>query len=423
MVSKNYRPQSFDNKVKKGIEAKKKELDMIKRELLKNIEQLDKRKSELLRRIRQLKKEKIALSSKIDILNTEVDERKNQILKNVMQLKKEEEELLEEFSPKVAVLNRELDQRKKEILEIRNRLGQFDIMLMFFGCFLGPFFICIGSILIATFITHDLFSATVISCLICYLTPLLLIGWSYHSLNNHLKFHNSRIQEILAELKDIQSRTDEKTTKLSSLERKLKEMEKEKDQQIAEIKVKLKEIETEEERTKSRFERVKKELETEIKMLQKGLIPFVDRHGNKRWGTPSQVKQWKIMDMDIKNRFRILKPREFERLIMKLFVNMGYETRLTPYIADFGADLIVKKGTDTIVVQVKKYGSKHKVGSPEVQKLLGSMFKYKANKAIFITTSDFTKEARQQARYAPIKLWNYTVLTEKMERYLLNFLV
>jgi len=104
----------------------------------------------------------------------------------------------------------------------------------------------------------------------------------------------------------------------------------------------------------------------------------------------------------------------------ELFVKMGYVTHLTPYIADFGADIVAKKGSDTIVIQVKKYSQENKVGSPEVQRLLGSMYKYEANKAIFITTSDFTEEAQEQARGAPIELWNYTMLNKKIEEYLLN---
>jgi len=179
--------------------------------------------------------------------------------------------------------------------------------------------------------------------------------------------------------------------------------------EAASIESRIKQIETEE-----------AELKTELKMRRKGLIPFVDRLRRKRFGTPEQVIKWKIVDMDMKNRFSRLKPREFEKLIRELFVKMGYEASLTPYTADFGADVVAKKGTDTIVIQVKKYSRENKVGSPEVQRLLGSMFKYKANKAIFVTTSEFTEEAREQARDAPIELWDYTVLNEKIEQHLLT---
>jgi restriction system protein len=121
----------------------------------------------------------------------------------------------------------------------------------------------------------------------------------------------------------------------------------------------------------------------------------------------------------MENRFSRLKPREFEELIRELFIKMGYNASLTPYISDFGADIIAKKEMDVIVIQVKKYKPDHKVGRVDVQKVLGSTFKYKANKAILITTSSFTDEAREQARDAPIELWDYYTLIEKIEKYLL----
>lgn len=161
-------------------------------------------------------------------------------------------------------------------------------------------------------------------------------------------------------------------------------------------------------------------LEKDLEMLRKGLIPFVDMFGVKKYGTPQQVRKWKIMEMDMKNHFAALTPRQFEILIMKLFEAMGYKTHLTSYVKDYGADIIAEKGSERIVVQVKKYTPKQKVGSPDIQRLLGSMIKYKANKAIFITTSDYTKEAQDQAEGTPAELWNYNTLCRKIEEYLLN---
>jgi len=75
--------------------------------------------------------------------------------------------------------------------------------------------------------------------------------------------------------------------------------------------------------------------------------------------------------------------------------------------------VIAKKDDEVIVVQVKKYAAENKVGAPDVQKLLGSMWKYKATRAIFITTSDFTQAARAQTANAPIELWNGRKLYEE----------
>ena len=120
-----------------------------------------------------------------------------------------------------------------------------------------------------------------------------------------------------------------------------------------------------------------------------------------------------------KLNFAHFHPHEFEKLIAKLFMNMGFSVNLTPYISDFGADIIATRGNDRIVIQVKKYSIGKNVGAKEVREILGAMWKYRANKAIIITTSDFTILAQEQAKNAPIELWNRDILYQLIEIYLL----
>ncbi|MBI5677640.1 MAG: restriction endonuclease, partial [Planctomycetes bacterium] len=56
----------------------------------------------------------------------------------------------------------------------------------------------------------------------------------------------------------------------------------------------------------------------------------------------------------------------------------------------------------------------------DVQRLLGAMQlrSIKANKAVLITTSDFTIQAKEQAKEAPIELWNGNYLIEIVEKYM-----
>ncbi|HID91142.1 TPA: restriction endonuclease [Candidatus Bathyarchaeota archaeon] len=71
--------------------------------------------------------------------------------------------------------------------------------------------------------------------------------------------------------------------------------------------------------------------------------------------------------MDLRNNFAGLTPREFERLIVDLFKEMGYKAELTPKTADYGADMVARKGGDTIVIEVCKYRVGHNVSNREVQ--------------------------------------------------------
>ena len=95
-------------------------------------------------------------------------------------------------------------------------------------------------------------------------------------------------------------------------------------------------------------------------------------------------------------------PKFFEQLVVELLVNMGYggsqreAARAVGQSGDGGIDGIIDEdrlGLDTIYIQAKKWESS--VSRPEIQKFAGALMGKKASKGIFITTSSFTKEARE----------------------------
>lgn len=93
----------------------------------------------------------------------------------------------------------------------------------------------------------------------------------------------------------------------------------------------------------------------------------------------------------------------FEHLVVKLLLELGYgygteAGKVVGRSHDGGVDGIInedKLGVDKIYVQAKRYASTHHVGSREVQAFAGAM--KKVSKGVFITTSSFTKSARQEA--------------------------
>lgn len=67
-------------------------------------------------------------------------------------------------------------------------------------------------------------------------------------------------------------------------------------------------------------------------------------------------------------------------------------------LGDEGIDGIInqdKLGLDKIYIQAKRW--KDNVGRPQLQNFVGALSAKKSNKGIFITTSDFTKEAKDYA--------------------------
>jgi len=170
---------------------------------------------------------------------------------------------------------------------------------------------------------------------------------------------------------------------------------------------------------KERIRRFEAEIKAEFRRVQmeKGLIQFVDRDGNDRgWGTKEQVRKWMKIDSNIRNKFRKFTPHEFESFVKDLFVKMGYDAELTSLL---GSDIIATNGNDIVIIEVKRYDSGNNISPEQVQQTLGSMWFHNANKAIIVTTSDFTVAAKEQTIGSPIELWNGEVLSKMIEKYFL----
>lgn len=105
-------------------------------------------------------------------------------------------------------------------------------------------------------------------------------------------------------------------------------------------------------------------------------------------------------------------PPEFlERVIIDLLVKMGYggnrkdAGEAIGRSGDEGIDGIIKEdalGLDIIYLQAKRYEST--VGRPDVQKFAGALQGQRAKKGIFITTSTYSKEARDFAAKIDTKI-------------------
>lgn len=93
-------------------------------------------------------------------------------------------------------------------------------------------------------------------------------------------------------------------------------------------------------------------------------------------------------------------PDFFEKLVIDLLLKMGYGGSLKDagkaigQRGDGGIDGIIKEdklGLDIIYIQAKRWEGG--VGRPEIHKFVGALQGQKARKGIFITTSNFSKEA------------------------------
>lgn len=95
-------------------------------------------------------------------------------------------------------------------------------------------------------------------------------------------------------------------------------------------------------------------------------------------------------------------PVFFERLVVELLVAMGYggsikeAGRAIGKTGDEGIDGIIKEdilGLDAIYIQAKKWDGT--IGRPEIQKFAGALQGQRAKKGIFITTGNFSHDAKE----------------------------
>ncbi|WP_337175323.1 restriction endonuclease [Paludisphaera sp.] len=98
-----------------------------------------------------------------------------------------------------------------------------------------------------------------------------------------------------------------------------------------------------------------------------------------------------------------LTPETFEEFVGELFEAMGYEVSQVGGTGDEGIDLRLARAGLRAVVQCK-YHKRGVVGSPELQKFLGTVHHAHAHKGYFVTTSTFSLAAEKFAAEHPIEL-------------------
>ncbi len=95
-------------------------------------------------------------------------------------------------------------------------------------------------------------------------------------------------------------------------------------------------------------------------------------------------------------------PAFFERVVVDVLLRMGYGGSLEDAgeaiggSGDEGIDGVIKEdtlGLDYIYIQAKSWEST--VGRPDLQKFAGALQMKQARKGVFITTSDFSREAKE----------------------------
>jgi len=133
--------------------------------------------------------------------------------------------------------------------------------------------------------------------------------------------------------------------------------------------------------------------------------------------TPEEILEESYQELrrrladELLDRIKACDPKFFEKLVVDLLVTMGYggsrkdAGQAVGQSGDEGIDGIIKEdrlGLDVVYIQAKRWTNT--VGRPVVQAFAGSLEGQRARKGVLITTSDFSREARDYVRQIEKKI-------------------
>lgn len=101
---------------------------------------------------------------------------------------------------------------------------------------------------------------------------------------------------------------------------------------------------------------------------------------------------------------------QFEHYLSTLFKSQGYNVKVTKATGDYGADLVLTKESEKIVVQAKRYSKN--VGISAIQEISASKSYYNATRAWVVSNSFFTKSAIELAQSNNVELLDRKALID-----------
>ena len=104
--------------------------------------------------------------------------------------------------------------------------------------------------------------------------------------------------------------------------------------------------------------------------------------------------------------------RQFEVLLENFFANKGYRVARIGGRGNFGADLLLNDAHGRMIVQARRWNGV--VPHDAVQQAIDAMVRYRAPRALVVTSSDYSQQAVTAANSNGVKLWNRATLAAEL---------
>ena len=168
------------------------------------------------------------------------------------------------------------------------------------------------------------------------------------------------------------------------------------------------------------FKKKKRKVEEETEVIE-----FQDKTPEEAFETAYENLRTELSS-DILEHLKKSDPTLFEKIVIEVLVKMGYGGSLRDAgkaigkSGDEGIDGIIKEdrlGLDIIYVQAKRWEAT--VGRPEIQKFAGALQGQRAKKGIFITSSNFSRDAVEFASKIDSKI--ILIDGDQLVEYMIDF--
>ena len=104
--------------------------------------------------------------------------------------------------------------------------------------------------------------------------------------------------------------------------------------------------------------------------------------------------------------------RQFEILLAHFFANKGYRVARIGGRGEFGADLLLHDAHGRMIVQA--WHRNGLVRHDAVQQAIAAMARYRAARALVVTSSDYSQHAVTEANSNGVTLWNRAILAAEL---------
>ena len=125
-------------------------------------------------------------------------------------------------------------------------------------------------------------------------------------------------------------------------------------------------------------------------------------------------KQLRVaLEADVLERVRDAAPSFLEQVVVDMLIAMGYgggdaaKGKVTGRPGDGGFDGKIREdalGLDEVYLQAKRYAVNHSVGVDELRSFAGALDEVGAIKGVFVTTSNFTNQAKEYVEKSPKRI-------------------